>query len=77
MAKYKVCFEDKWQGTFDDRQEALDWAREVGETGRIVHVALIRPIRGPELIAIFPEDCVAEGQRAWNMRLLGSDTGPG
>jgi hypothetical protein len=38
MATYRVAFDGKWQGTFDDRDDALDWAREVGETGRLVYV---------------------------------------
>ena len=81
MPKYKVCFDGKWQGTFDDEREALDWAHEVGETGRIVHVVVMHRISGPELIAVFPEDRVAEGQQLWKERLGGwgllSGGGPG
>jgi hypothetical protein len=35
---YKVCFEERWQGKFEDLDDALNWGREVGETGRLVHV---------------------------------------
>lgn len=75
MAKFKVCFDGKWQGTFDDRREALDWAHEVGETGRMVHVAVMRPISGPKLIAVFPEHQRAEGQRLWKARMAGNWAG--
>jgi hypothetical protein len=33
MAKYRVAFDGEWQGTFGDREDAFNWAREVGETG--------------------------------------------
>src|SRR5262245_25950585 len=35
---YRVCFDGKWRGDFEDHREALGWAREVGETGQIVYV---------------------------------------
>jgi len=35
MAKYVVGFDGRWQETFDDRDEAIEWAREVAGTGRI------------------------------------------
>jgi hypothetical protein len=38
MAKYRVAFDGNWQGTFHERKDALGWAEEVGETGRIVYV---------------------------------------
>ena len=74
MPTYRVCFNGKWQGDFDDQEEALDWARAVGETGRIVHVAsfgsgrLMRWIKTPKLVAVFPEAQGEEGRRLWDKR---------
>ena len=59
VATFKVCFDGKWQGDFDDRQEALAWGREVGETGRLVQVAQVRRL-DLKLIAVFPEDGAEE-----------------
>jgi hypothetical protein len=74
MATYRVCFDGKWQGDVDDPDEALQWAREVGETGRIVHVAafgrgpLKRWAISPKLIAVFPRSKAEEGRRLWKER---------
>ena len=67
MATFKVCFDGKWQGDFDDHQEALAWGREVGETGRLVQVAQVRRL-DLELIAVFPEDRAEEGRWNWDIR---------
>jgi hypothetical protein len=77
MPTYRVCFDGEWQGDFDDREDALDWAREVGTTGRIVHVAsfargLRRVATAPKLVAVFPEDQAEEGRRLWKAREAGS-----
>jgi hypothetical protein len=76
MVVYRVCFDGKWQGKFADREDALDWARKVGETGRITHVVhfgyLLRWIVGPRLVAVFPESQAAEGRRLWKRRHAGS-----
>jgi hypothetical protein len=82
MATYRVAFDGKWQGKFDDREDAFDWAREVGETGRIAHVAAFRwsPMRwlvGPKMVAVFPEERAAEGRILWEARTLGSGVGGG
>jgi hypothetical protein len=66
MATYRVAFDGKWQERFDDREEALEWAREVAETGRIVHVARSGVRR--RLIAVFPEGQAHEGKWLWNIR---------
>jgi hypothetical protein len=70
MPIYKVCFDGKWQAKFDDLEVALDWGREVGETGRLVHVVERRTIRAPKLIAVFPEDQLEEGRRIWKIRMV-------
>ena len=75
VPKYKVCFDGKWQGKFDDLDDALDWGREVGETGRLVHVAERRIVRAPKLIAVFPEDQLEEGRRIWKTRMEGAGAG--
>ena len=72
MGAYRVCFDGKWQGSFDDCQDALGWAREVSETGRLVWVVQRRLIRPSKLIAVFPEDQVEEGKRLWGIRAIGA-----
>ncbi len=42
MAKYEVGFDGRWQGAFDDREQAVQWAQKVAETGRVVDVVLKR-----------------------------------
>lgn len=76
MARYRVCFEGKWQAEFDAIENALEWGREVGDTGRLVHVARFGAFR-TELIAIFPKDRFAEGERLWWARMKGSGVGGG
>jgi hypothetical protein len=39
MSKWYVGFDRRWQESFDDFDEAVEWAREVAETGRTVDVA--------------------------------------
>jgi hypothetical protein len=70
MAVYRVAFDGKWQEDFDDQEEALAWAREVGETGRIAYVVafggpLRRWIASPKLVAVFPESRAEEGTDRW------------
>jgi hypothetical protein len=71
MSRYRVCFDGKWQGSFHDREDALDWGRAVGDTGRIVHVAEMRWFLNPKLIAVFPESQAAEAERVWELRTAG------
>jgi hypothetical protein len=72
MSAYRVCFDGKWRGKFDDRDEALEWAKSVGDTGRIVHVARSRILRMPELVAVFPESQRKEAEHLWRVRASGS-----
>jgi hypothetical protein len=74
VSHYRVCFDGEWQGNFSDREEALTWARAVGETGRMAHVARARGLR-LELIAVFPQDQDEKGHRLWKARNTGSDIG--
>jgi hypothetical protein len=76
MATYRVCFDGKWQGTFDDRDEALAWARDVGDTDRIVHVAQ-RRLGGMKLVAVYPESRAEEGRELWRGRGRGHGYGLG
>ena len=69
-ATYRVAFDSRWQGDFEDREDALDWAREVADTGRLVHVAMRRTL-APKLVAVFPESQAKEGERLWRLRLAG------
>ena len=70
MSRYRVCFDGKWQGSFD-REDALEWARAVGATGRIVHVVKWRWLLNPKLVAVFPEARTAEAKRLWDVRTAG------
>jgi hypothetical protein len=65
---YRVAFDGQWQGDFEDRDVALDWAGSVGKTGRIVHVAARRRLLGLKLVAVFPESEAEEGRRLWGLR---------
>lgn len=72
MRKYSVCFDGKWQGKFDDLDDALEWAHDVAETGRLVVVVRRRLILPPKLVAIFPEDQAEDGRRRWRYRATGA-----
>src|SRR5262245_21829497 len=67
MATYRVAFDGKWQGKFDEREDALEWAKDVSETGRMVWVARTRLLYR-DLIAVFPEDQFEEGKHLWKSR---------
>jgi hypothetical protein len=72
-----VAFDGRWQGDFEEREEALAWARAVGETGRITNVAsfgrgLKKTLIRPKLVAVFPEDHTrgktpVAGTRSWKL----------
>jgi hypothetical protein len=49
MTRYRVAFDGKWQGAFKEREDALGWAEDVGETGRLVYVIQRRWWRWPRL----------------------------
>jgi hypothetical protein len=68
MATYRVAFEGKWQGTFDERDDALDWAKEVGETGRLVYVEKRRWWFPPRLVATFPRERAHQAKAFWSHR---------
>ena len=73
---YRVGFDGKWQGRFDDMEDATQWGREVGETGRMVYVVRHGLFRA-ELVAIFPEDRSEAGEYLWRRRNIGSGGGGG
>jgi sigma54-dependent transcription regulator len=57
MATYRVAFDGKWQGRFDDLSSAVEWAQEVAETGRMTWVVEHRRSRlRARLRAAFPEE---------------------
>ena len=67
MARYRVAFDGKWQGTFDDREDAIDWARAVGDTGRTVYVVK-RRWWWSQLVAVYPESQARAGELIWAYR---------
>jgi len=67
MAKYEVGFDGRWQEAFDDREEAIDWAREVAETGRIVDVVQKRRLLPRRFVTAFPESERAAREAAWSV----------
>jgi hypothetical protein len=64
MAKYEVGFDGHWQETFDGRDQAIQWAREVAETGRVVDVVLKRRFLPRRFLTAFPE---SEREAAWSV----------
>lgn len=54
MARYTVGFDNRWQESFDDLDEATAWAREVAETGRTVEV-IARRFGFARFVTAFPE----------------------
>jgi hypothetical protein len=55
MAKYQVGFDGRWQETFDEPDQAIQWAQEVAETGRVVDVVLKRWLFPRRFLTAFPE----------------------
>jgi hypothetical protein len=76
MTRYRVCFEQKWRGDFDELDDALAWGREVGDSGRLVHVARFGLFR-TRLVAVFPEERAEEGSKLWKARVAGSTAAGG
>ena len=69
MPTFRVCFDFKWQGSFDTLDEAVEWAREVSKTGRETWVIERRGLlRRHYFRAGFPEDRAEELERAWRKR---------
>jgi hypothetical protein len=77
MMRYRLCYDGKWQESFEDEGRALAFGREVAEeTGRLVHVvrwALVFP----KLLAVFPESRTEEGEWLWRIRWSGAGFGGG
>jgi hypothetical protein len=67
MTRYEVGFDGHWQETFDDRDEAIQWAQEVAETGRVVDVVLKRRFLPRKFLTAFPESERAAREAAWSL----------
>ena len=65
MSRYRVGFDGHWQENFETEEDAIEWAKGVGETRRTVYVARVRPIGRHTLVAVFPKSNSAEGRRRW------------
>lgn len=65
MAKWFVSFDGKWQESFRDFDEAVEWARQVAETGRTVDVAQRHLLLGWKLAAVFPESERPHREALW------------
>jgi hypothetical protein len=68
MAKYEVGFDGGWQEEFNDRDEAIQWAKEVAETGRVVDVVLKRRLLPRQFVTAFPESERAAREAAWSVQ---------
>ena len=64
MATYTVVFDGKWQGDFDSLHVAHNWARALGETGRIAYLT-IRRGQSLNLVTALPEGRAREGRDTW------------
>jgi hypothetical protein len=67
MAKYEVGFDGRWQETFDDCDQAIQWAQEVADTGRTVDVVLKRRFLPRRFLTAFPESELAARKAAWSV----------
>lgn len=65
MARWHVAFDGKWQESFHDRNEAIEWAKEVAETGRTVDVAQRYFLIGKKFITAFPESARGLREAHW------------
>jgi hypothetical protein len=70
VAKYEVGFDGSWQEAFDDRDEAIQWAKEVAETGRVVDVVLKQRLLPRRFVTAFPESERARREAAWSVQWL-------
>ena len=59
-------FDGRWQESFHEVDEAVEWAREVAETGRTVDVAQRRFLVGRKLVDVFPESKRAQREAHWS-----------
>lgn len=78
MGKWYVGFERRWQESFDDLDEAVEWAKEVAETGRTVDVAKRYFLIGKKFVTAFPESQRESREAHWRagMSMWNSDGGP-
>jgi hypothetical protein len=77
MAKWHVGFDGRWQESFHDFEDAVEWAREVAETGRTVDVAQRRFVVGRKLVGVFPESERAQREAVWSAgAIAGLGLGP-
>jgi hypothetical protein len=65
MGKWYVAFDGRWQESFDDLDEAEEWAREVAETGRTVDVAQRHLLIGRKFVTAFPESQRGMREAVW------------
>jgi hypothetical protein len=78
MGRWYVGFDCRWQESFDDRDEAIEWAKEVAETGRTVDVAKRYFLIGKKFITAFPESQREIREAYWKAgwSMWNSDGGP-
>ena len=76
MAKYEVGFDGRWRETFNDRDQAIQWAQEVSKTGRVVDVVLKRRFLPRKLLTAFPEPERSAREAAWSLPLIDPGLGP-
>jgi hypothetical protein len=62
MPRYKVGFDGAWQEAFDDEAEAVEWAEELADTGRVVFVVRRSGLR-TTLVAVRPD--TPENRKRW------------
>jgi hypothetical protein len=65
MGKWYVGFDRRWQESFDDFDEAVEWAKEVAETGRTVDVAQRYFWIGKKFVTAFPESMRGLREAYW------------
>jgi hypothetical protein len=76
MVDFRVAFDGRWQGKFDDLAEAIEWAQEVSSTGRQTVVIEHRRLSW-RFCAAFPEEKAEQAREQWKRardwrRLLGA-----
>ena len=76
MAKYEVGFDGRWQETFDGRNQAIQWAQRVADTGRVVDVVLKRRLLPRKFLTAFPESERAAREAAWSTPWTDAGTQP-
>ena len=65
MAKYALGYNGQWRERFDDREEAIEWARQVAETGWTVEV-ITRRIGFARFLTAFPESERGALEATWS-----------